>query len=77
MEIIEAIQKEIKRQTREETALEFTQKVTLKVTKEVTQQILKDNINKLYRKGFPVEAIAEMLELELIFVKDATKSITV
>ena len=74
MGIIEAIQEEIKRQTREETAFEVTQevtqKVTSKVTKEVTQQILKDNINKLYRKGFSIEAIMEMLELEYSIVKD-------
>ena len=70
MGIIEAIQEEIKRQTRDETAFEITQKVTSKVTKEVTQQILKDNTNKLYRKGFSIEAIMGMLELEYSIVKD-------
>ena len=73
MGIIEAIQEEIKRQTREETALEVTQKVTRKVTKEVTEQILRDNIQKLYRKGFSVESIAEMLELPLAVTQNAIK----
>jgi hypothetical protein len=37
----------------------------------VKQQTLTDNINKLYRKGFTEEAIAEMLEIPLKFVKKA------
>jgi SOS response regulatory protein OraA/RecX len=63
MGIIEAIEQEIIRQT--------TVKTERRVTKEVTQQILSDNINKLYRKGFTVESIAEMLEVPLKFVKKA------
>ncbi|MDZ7900537.1 MAG: hypothetical protein U5N85_21240 [Arcicella sp.] len=73
MGILEAIQEEIKRQTREQTALEVTKEVTKEVTQKVTKQIQNDNINKLYRKGFPVEAIAEMLEIPLKTVKNAIK----
>ncbi len=59
MGILEAIEQEVIRQTTEQTE------------KRVTQQILTDNINKLYRKGFNAEAIAEMLEIPLKFVKKA------
>ena len=83
MGIIEAVQEEIKRQTREETAIEVTQEVTQKVTQEVTkkvtqqvtqrvtQQVQSNNINKLFQKGFPMEAIAEMLDIPLKIVKKA------
>ena len=59
MRIIEAIQEEIKRQATEE-GLELGVKKNMK-----------DNINKLYRKGFTVEAISEMLNIPLKEVKKA------
>ena len=59
MGILEAIQEEIKRQATEE-GLEIG-----------VEKNMKDNINKLYRKGFTVEAISEMLETPLKFVKSA------
>ncbi len=59
MGIIEAIQEEIKRQATEE-GLELG-----------VEKTMKDNINKLYRKGFTAEAISEMLEIPLKFVKNA------
>lgn len=49
----------IKRQTKEETILK------------VTQQIQNDNVKRLYERCFHVESIAEMLELEISFVKNA------
>jgi predicted transposase YdaD len=79
MGIIEAIQEEIKRQATEEgleQGLEQgreqgrEQGVELGVELGV-EKTLKDNINKLYRKGFTVEAICEMLEIPLNFVKNA------
>jgi DNA-binding transcriptional regulator GbsR (MarR family) len=57
MGIIEAIQEEIKKQATEEGA----------------EKKLKENINTLYRKEFTVEAISEMLEVPLKFVKNAIK----
>lgn len=55
MGILEAIQEEIKKQGLELGA----------------ERNMKDNINKLHRKGFTVEAISEMLEIPLKFVKNA------
>jgi len=69
MGIIEAIQEERIRQATEEV----TEKVTEKVTEEVTQKIQKENIQKLYKRGFEIEAISEILEVPLEFVKDAVK----
>ena len=66
MGILEAIEQEVIRQTTVRTE----RRVTRQVTQQVTQQVLKNNINKLYQKGFSVESIAEMLELEYSFVKD-------
>ena len=59
MGIIEAIQEEIKRQATEE-GLELG-----------VEKNMKDNINKLYRKGFTVEAFSEMLNIPLKEVKNA------
>ena len=59
MGIIEAIQEEIKRQATEE-GLELG-----------VEKNMKDNINKLYRKGFTVEAFSEMLNIPLKEVKKA------
>lgn len=69
MGIIEAIQEERIRQATEEV----TELVTEQVTKQVTEQILKGNIQKLYKKGFSIESISEMLEIPLKFVADAIK----
>jgi Putative transposase, YhgA-like len=55
MGILEAIQEEIKKQATEEGA----------------EKNLKKNIKTLYLKGFTVEAISEMLEVPLQFVKNA------
>jgi SOS response regulatory protein OraA/RecX len=79
MGILEAIEQEIIRQTtvktarrvKKEVTQQVTQEVTQQVTQKVTQQIQNENINKLSRKGFPAEAIAEMLEIPLEVVKDA------
>ncbi len=67
--IIEAIQEERIRQATEEV----TELVTEQVTKQVTEQILKGNIQKIYKKGFSIESISEMLEIPLKFVADAVK----
>ena len=67
MGILEAIQEEIKRQAVEE-GRELGRKIGFELGIEKT---MKDNINKLYKKGFTVEAISEMLEIPLNFVKDA------
>jgi SOS response regulatory protein OraA/RecX len=65
MGIIEAIQEERIRQATEE--------VTEQVTQQVTQQVQRENIQKLYKRGFGVENIAEILEVPLEFVKEAIK----
>ncbi len=61
MGIIEAIQEERIRQNTEE------------VTEQVTQQVLKENIQKLHKRGFEIEIISEMLEVPLEFAKEAIK----
>jgi hypothetical protein len=65
MGIIEAIQEERIRQNTEE--------VTEQVTVQVTQKILKENIQKLHKRGFEIEIISEMLEVPLEFAKEAVK----
>jgi hypothetical protein len=73
MGIIEAIQEERIRQATEEVTELVTEQVTKQVTEQVTEQILKGNIQKLYKKGFSVESISEMLEIPLKFVVEAVK----
>jgi soluble cytochrome b562 len=73
MGIIEAIEQEIIRQTTVKTERRVTRQVTQQVTQQVKQQTLRDNVNKLYKKGFTVEAISEMLEIPLDFVNDAVR----
>jgi SOS response regulatory protein OraA/RecX len=65
------VKKEVTQQVTQEVTQQVTQEVTQQVTQKVTQQIQNENINKLSRKGFPAEAIAEMLEIPLEVVKDA------
>jgi glutamine synthetase len=69
MGIIEAIQEERIRQATEEV----TELVTKQVTQQVTQQILKENIQKLHKRGLTIEVISEMLEVSLEFTKEAIK----
>lgn len=69
MGIIEAIQEERIRMATEEV----TEKVTEEVTEKVTQKVQKDNIQRLHKRGFEIEAISEMLGVPLEFAKDAVK----
>lgn len=73
MGILEIIEQEVIKQTTEKTEKRVTKLVTRKVTKEVTAQILKENIQKLSRKGFSVESISEMLEEPFNITQDAVK----
>jgi DNA-binding transcriptional regulator GbsR (MarR family) len=41
------------------------------IRKQTTEEVTKDNIKKLYRKGFSIDVIAETLELSIAFVEQA------
>ncbi len=71
MGIIEAIQEEIKRQAAEEGHEQGHEQGLEQGLELGVKKTLKDNVNKLYKKGFTVEAISEMLEIPLNFVKNA------
>ena len=73
MGIIEAIQEERIRMATEEVTEKVTEKVTEEVTEKVTQKVQKEHVQKLYKRGFEIEAISEMLEVSLEFAKDAIK----
>lgn len=59
MGILETIEQEIKRQTTED------------VKKQTTEEVTRDNVKKLYKKGFSIDVIAETLEISVAFVEQA------
>lgn len=73
MGIIEAIQEERIRQATERVTKKVTKEVTEEVTKEVTQKVInelmQENCQKLFKKGFSLESIAEMLDYPIDTVK--------
>ena len=71
MGILEAIQEEIKKQAIEEGLEQGIEQGIEQGVEIGAKKNLKENINTLYRKGFTVESISEMLEVPLKFVKKA------
>jgi hypothetical protein len=73
MGILELIEQETRKQATKQGLAEGRRVGRQEGRQEGAEQTLIDSIQKLYRKGFSVESISEMLEIQLDFVKNAVK----